>query len=822
MYWTTLSRTVLRRSLCLALGLVGFLVGFRVPGAESDPTIDGTWVELPPPLRSTPILGYDSNRLIVAGGTEPSNSRSRVTWAFDLGLSAIWSRLETSGDYDGSAGQGFVDLARHRLVVTDGVTAWVLDLALRRWTRHAVPTTGFGPVGLAFDPTRNRILLVGGAYLCGSLHPPQTCYVGGVWSWPVDGDSALVEISSPDSAPRNRSDHSAMFDPSRDRLIAFGDRFDRMYTLAFSDAPQWDSIAVTGETPIATSARSSFYDPIGDLLVSYGGRRDVRTLSLGTDPHWTLLPTPDPVPDADGSVTYDPEHRRILLAAGANGSFWSYSLETGSWTRLSQPGPLLTFHSMILDSPANRLVVFGGLWLGSPFGSEEHRYNDVWSYPLDGTGAWTLLQPQETPPAARDWATAVFDPSNDQMVVFAGEVGDHDVNDTWTLSLGATPTWRELTFADPIPPPEAAAAAVYDPVGQRIILCVGSTPSGSPTEVAWSLDLNPSPRWQVLTVLGTPPNAMGAPGVAYDSRRQRVILVDAQDFTAWALNLAGTPSWERIATSAMPASSGLLQCAYDPVQDRLIADVYTVGVFQLSLASSPAQWARLTPSGSPPPQSNFYPVVLDPARNRLLEFGGQIGSGYTNGVFSLQWEPIDHPTPVIISVVSAEVVQGLARIIWQTSSAAARFTVERSEASGAWQTSAVVEQDGLGRITFEDPDVRAGERYGYRVADGSSSLATASEVWLDIPANRELSLAAPAPNPVTRVFFTQVSLPRRSQGLVEVIGVDGRLLASQSLSTLAPGTHLLRFDVRSVPAGLYFIRLRDAEHTIVRRFSIVR
>lgn len=801
----------------------------------ADPAIDGSWEVLPPPLRSHPILGYDSfaHRTLEFGGNDFSylGDPSREIWALDA-AGPGWTRVPARGDYDGSAGTVFVDDVRDHVVLVQWPHAWVLDLSRFTWTLHTIPNAPYiNPAGLAFDQLRNRVLFAGATYICGYRAPdepekprdrPIWCYLRKTWSWSLDGDSPLVEMTSPDSVPLKL--HCAMFDPPRDRLIAFSDDFANMRTLSFSDPARWDSIAIPGIAPNPAIARVPFYDRAADQMVSYAAVYDIGILSLGPDPRWTSLPAPEPLPPSEGAITFDPKRRTLILIPAGTADIWEYSLQTNAWRPIVHEGPALSFHSMVLDTRADRLVVLGGFSIG-PFGTNPQYYADVWTYGMDQRGLWSKVNPGGDSPRPRAAGTAIYDPLDDRMVVFGGEVEGHISNETWFLRLGDSPTWEQLTPAGDGPGVRFYAASIYDPVGHRMIVYGGSDGSVHSDEV-WSLTLGAAPRWQRLDPAGESPGRRAGASAAYDSRRRRMVIFGGGvDSFAWALDLAGPPAWHRVAKNQFPTYAGFLAgCAYDSLNDRLVVD--HVGArgdetWQLSF-TAPAQWSRLNPSGIRPRERSFSATVSDPSRHRMLVFGGMASSGNLNDLMALQWPTPDNVTPVLVSLVSVGVEDGSVRVVWQAQGDPAGFTIESSSTEGPWIARASVQPDGTRRLSFDDPDVRPGGRYGYRlVPESGEERRPLGEIWVDVPANAVIALSAPMPDPASQSASFRVTLPSRSTGVVQILDVNGRRVASQSLSSLSPGSHLLRFDVRTFPAGLYVVQLRHEAGSVGRRLLVL-
>jgi hypothetical protein len=178
------------------------------------------------------------------------------------------------------------------------------------------------------------------------------------------------------------------------------------------------------------------------------------------------------------------------------------------------------------------MLIFGGS-LG---------HNDVWELAFSGGPVWNQLFPLGTPPAERGGHTAIYDPVRERMIVFGGWDGLEARNDTWALSLAGTPVWTEILPAGPLPPGRQRHAAVYDPVGDRMLV-FGGVGDGVDDGV-WSLSLGGSPTWTKLALAGSSPKGRSGAAAVYDAPRHRMVLVSGYDGAvrgdAWALDLAAS------------------------------------------------------------------------------------------------------------------------------------------------------------------------------------------------------------------------------------------------------------------------------------------
>jgi len=129
----------------------------------------------------------------------------------------------------------------------------------------------------------------------------------------------------------------------------------------------------------------------------------------------------------------------------------------------------------IYDLVNDRMVIFGGSTSDAYFGV----HNDVWELSLrEETPTWNKLEPLGTLPVARRTLTSVYDPLRNRMVVFGGWDANGNettsfLNDTWALSLSQPPLWTQLAPTGGPPTGRDAMAAVYDPLGDRLVVFGG-------------------------------------------------------------------------------------------------------------------------------------------------------------------------------------------------------------------------------------------------------------------------------------------------------------------------------------------------------------
>lgn len=178
------------------------------------------------------------------------------------------------------------------------------------------------------------------------------------------------------------------------------------------------------------------------------------------------------------------------------------------------------------------------------------------------------------------------------------------------------------------------------------------------------------------------------------------------------------------------------------------------------------------------------------------------------------------PVSVLASLVEALAHPDRVRLVWVASGNPGVLAKVYRVASGqGWRTLGSIEADALGRIVFEDRDVRIGSRYGYRIGivDAGEEVLV-GETWVSIP-GYSLALFGARPNPAPGdQIVIGFGLPMQASGKLELLDIAGRMLDSADLAQYGPGSHTLRLaqGMRIMP-GVYLVRLRHgAEQRSVR------
>jgi hypothetical protein len=327
-----------------------------------------------------------------------------------------------------------------------------------------------------------------------------------------------------------------VYDSTNNRIILFGGtdngaNFNDVWALSTANGlggtPVWSQLSTNGTSPAARSNQTAIYDNINNrmtIFAGYGGGflNDVWVLStangIGGIPSWTQTTVTGSSPGTRDypSAVYDTTNNLMIIFGGYNGTFyndvWVLStangLGTSSWTQLTAAAdpvygvPTSRYgQSAVYDSANNRMIIFGGL--------NGIYLDDVWvlssANGIGGTPVWSQLSTAGTPPFERAYQSAVYDATNNQMIIFGGDWYGGRLNDVWVLNhangLGGIPTWLEIPIAGNLPAGRDSQAAAYDANNNLLMIVDGKDNDGNALADEWVLgNLNSAPPPSLVNI----------------------------------------------------------------------------------------------------------------------------------------------------------------------------------------------------------------------------------------------------------------------------------------------------------------------------------
>jgi len=351
-----------------------------------------------------------------------------------------------------------------------------------------------------------------------------------------------VELSPNGTAPEKRFAMGAGYDATNDILILFGgtnrtDYFNDVFTLANASGQgtsAWTDLSPTGTVPAARAYQAAGYRGASNKLILFGGsdassiKMDLWILSnangQGGTPAWTNPTVSGTAPSSRASMAfaYDATNDILILFGGRSCSSTTCTLfndlflitavtTAPTWQQLSPSGTppaKRAYASAVYDATNNRFILFGGTTSTSPSSVAASSQNDTWilsnANGTGGTAAWSELS-FTTKPDKRSGQGAVYDVTNDRMILFGGFNTSNDVIDeVWILldSAGSSPLWTQLITCEPIPSDRRFLVAAYTgAAANRMIVMGGEIGGGESENDVWVLtNANGKPGGTVASV----------------------------------------------------------------------------------------------------------------------------------------------------------------------------------------------------------------------------------------------------------------------------------------------------------------------------------
>jgi hypothetical protein len=839
--------------------LVALIIAFTFlppPHTAQAQAFSGNWFETNALQRTMASVIYDPvrHRLLLFGGSG-GDLRNDV-WSFDLSGTSGWVQVATLGTPPPpvSDAAAVYDPVGDRMIICSGLTAgspgggcydgfnrtaYALTLSGQpEWKTLA--TGGYGAAGVSavYDSRRNRVIVFGGltfGCLCGSSN--NDAYALDLGSTPT-WSHLLPTFPIGMPPPSSRSEHVAVYDSLGDRMIVFGgdsgtkcstNFLSDVWSLSMDSTLAWTKLN-PGSGPTARARMVGVLDSARNRMVVFGGAgsSDAWALDLAGGTSWSPVSTSGSVPSntSQGSAAYDVADDRLVYENDGQTSALAFS--TQAWTTLDQtaalPEPRDKFVSMV-DPVRRRFVVFGG--------HDDHNTlrNDVWSLSLDSPWQWQQLHPAGTPPSARYNALGVYDPQGDEMVIFGG---NGSLQDSWALHFSPTLSWEQLQPTGTLPYARTEASAVYDPVHQAMVVYGGFDGYVTVLDDVRSLSLAGAPTWTQLTPQGTSPGPREGQVAIYDPVAARMIVFGGSTSTGrmndvWALSLDDSPTWSPISPSgSQPTPRYNASGFYDAASGRLIIRSGETSYQQppiqdmwaLTLGGA-SHWNQMVPQGTGPAYRLFDGEGFDSLTANGVYFGGasETSSNQRNDAWLLDLN--DVPVPILLTLRSSSVTDGVVRLQWFGPEPGMAASVFRRTATTDWQERAHTYVGGDGILPYDDKDVVAGGRYGYRVGYTSSGNQTfTAETWVDVTLPHELAFASLAPNPMSSRFGVSFSLPTAADARLEIVDLRGRVVFREDLTGLGAGNHQLALQP-SLASGLYVVRLSQGVESISHKLVVV-
>lgn len=509
-----------------------------------------TWTQHPgtgPVARRRHSLVYDSllDRAVIFGGIDEWFAYAD-TWAYSFGA-ASWTPIVPAGALPAArSGHGAMfDPVLNRMVIFCGTTVfsgfndvWALDLGASVWTdiSQVGGTLPAQRANFGFGANAAGTM----AWLFSGAPDFWEIAVGQTWHLDVSGATAVwTPLAVPAGPPSPRSHNWGCLDGTY-FITGHGMTGGALNTVVVADVWQLDTTAPAtgyvqaglGNTPAGLAFAATAYDPVNRRMIAFGGvaegEASGQTYSLDLAApiaSWKRLTATGPTPRRQGTLVYDPASQRMVLFGGRSGQSdssalndtWALSLGLGTeqWVQLAVTGTAPTArygHVAVVDN-AGRMIVFSGRQANG------FDTNDVHALDLSTLG-WSPIA-AGAPPLPRVSAAAIYDPVGNRMIVFGGLWnGVMDAFDA--LSLSGSPQWTSLPHTGSAPGPLVYHSMIYDSIGHRALV-FGGFGSGGMQDRLFAFNLTGATWTEILPLVAKPPHRSGH-CATWDSVAQRMVI----------------------------------------------------------------------------------------------------------------------------------------------------------------------------------------------------------------------------------------------------------------------------------------------------------
>lgn len=427
------------------------------------------------PQVQKPILVYDAARKqVLMLGVDVN--LATLMYAYD-GDAKSWTKLTptTLPACVNEAAATFVSSNSTVLVVGGVCTTSTVSEQTYQWdgTDWTLLTTTGHPGNLSgqamsYDAQNDQALIFGGTAAFSSIQNTMWSFNNGDWTQITDT-----------SVPAGRSLFVFRADPVNNVIWMFGglndaNTFNDFWQYQFG---QWTPITATGTPPVCgTPAAAWDIDRSKLVVVCQAGDTNEWDGTTWTKP----APKNNPGTRRFSAMVYDPTLRKTVLYGGFDDSNTTccYRNETWlwdatNWTRITKnPAPARSNTSMWYDPILKRTVLYGGVGRPTSLDAIVY-YDDMWSF--DGS-QWTQIK-LTSGPGARYGAQVVVDPSTGHAILFGGlRVDTNGLTRTEVYSNDAFEwdgtSWKQLTQTN-VPPARENAAFEWDPSTNQLVLFAG-------------------------------------------------------------------------------------------------------------------------------------------------------------------------------------------------------------------------------------------------------------------------------------------------------------------------------------------------------------
>ncbi len=477
----------------------------------------------------------------------------------DTGVAQQWTFLD--GPAYGGRMLAF-DWSRARLVAfgLDGATWEMTDQRfLSRDVDGPSPSARTRGV-MQFDFLHDHVLMFGG--LDGS-----NAALGDTWTW--DGVRWTQLTAGPQ--PPARADAACTYDILRNRVVLYGGQQPFVGQRADTwehDGTQWQqrfpSTVPGPNSPVLA------YDLIRQVavMVTHTGIANAPVVTWEWDGiDWLQRSAVGPTANGNESMTFDIARARTVLFGGVGnqGNIWEW--DGNVWQATAVPGaPSRLNPAVYYDPRTDRVSIVGGIdfRVSGVTVMQGSARTDLWEW--DGSN---LVQVRgDLRPESRYGHVFCEHRASGQLVLFGGVRQQAADDETWTFD-GNVWTEQQPTLR---PAARSVAASCYDNVAARTLVFGGNS-MGLLQNDLWGFT---GTDWQQLDA-GTGPSARSEASIGYDPVRGVAVLFGGFAGPMYLSTSLRDDTWEWDGTAwtqpyvrNQPSPRGSSALAYDPARQRLV------------------------------------------------------------------------------------------------------------------------------------------------------------------------------------------------------------------------------------------------------------
>lgn len=254
---------------------------------------------------------------------------------------------------------------------------------------------------------------------------------------------------------------------------------------------------------------------------------------------------------------------------------WTNRFSQAPGTGVGTPGER-AHHAMAYDSDRGVTVFFGGE-IGKT--GDEHYFNDTWEY--DGTNQWRYINVPDPKPSERSYHSMAYDPVRKKVVLYGGwhNGGEYGFDDTWEYTGdGFNGSWK-LVAGDPGGQGQIGRALVWDPLRGKVLGVAGDplafVPCNSCFPFGATTDEWDGSSWKTVVLSNDFSSTTWGVGAAFDAGRGVLMVVGGYDAPSYQISPAQEHVWElspdliwRAGVPIIPR--GYPAVAYDERRQRVV------------------------------------------------------------------------------------------------------------------------------------------------------------------------------------------------------------------------------------------------------------